>query len=105
MHKYHGSQDYIGAFHYVLLDILYAIPVIGLIFLLSHSFNTNNVIRLHYARSYFVRLLLVVLIIVLGGLALFLFNKPAFNDASSNITEWFKGFPNNILEIFRKPAR
>jgi len=34
MAKYHGKYHYMGAWKYVLLDILYAIPVIGWIFLL-----------------------------------------------------------------------
>lgn len=62
MARYHGKHHYIGAWHYVLLDILYIIPLIGLIFLLIHAFDHTNENRLHYARSYFVRLLLALII-------------------------------------------
>lgn len=63
MPKYPGKNRYIGAWGYVGLDILYAIPLIGFIFLLVHCFSSKNENRMHYARSYFVRFLLVAIII------------------------------------------
>ena len=62
MAKYRGKHVYLGAWGYVLYDILYAIPVLGFICLLAHSFDANNENRKYYARSYFARLLLVVIL-------------------------------------------
>lgn len=92
MAKYHGKRHYLGAWKYVLLDILYAIPVIGLIFLLVHAFNHNHENRLHYARSYFVRLLLVVIVcaVVVGALYLTLGAEAFFlqvNEVTKTLTE------------------
>ena len=71
MAKYRGTNNYIGAWHYVLLDILYVIPIIGFIMLLVHSFSSNNENRRHYARSYFARFLLAVIIFVIVGVVLY----------------------------------
>ena len=76
MGKYRGKHQYLSAWSYFWLDILYSIPVIGFIFLLIHSFGANNENRLHYARSYFVKLL-VVLIISAAGLLIFYLVNPA----------------------------
>ena len=66
MAKYHGKHYYLGAWSYVFLDILYFIPIIGLIFLLVHSFSDKDENRRHYARSYFARLLLILIIGLVG---------------------------------------
>lgn len=66
MAKFHGKHYYLGAWSYVLLDILYIIPVIGFIFLLVHSFSDQDENRRHYARSYFARLLLAIIICLIA---------------------------------------
>lgn len=66
MAKYHGKHYYLGAWSYVFLDILYLIPIIGLIFLIVHSFSDKNENRKHYARSYFARFLLILIICLVG---------------------------------------
>ena len=68
MAKFHGKQHYMGAWKYVLLDILYIIPIVGFIFLLIHAFNSSNENCRHYARSYFARalLFLILCLIALG---------------------------------------
>lgn len=73
MAKYHGKNYYMGAWHYVFLDILYAIPILGLIILLVHSFSNKNENRSHYARSYFARFLLVIIIVVIVAVLCYFF--------------------------------
>ena len=86
MPKYRGKQYYMGAWHYVLLDILYALPIIGLIFLLVHAFSANNENRCHYARSYFARFLLIVIILALvAGMFYLIAGQEAFQDALKDI--------------------
>ena len=43
----------IGAWGYLFLSILYAIPVIGWIFLVAHAFSDKNIVRRSFARCYF----------------------------------------------------
>ena len=62
MGKFRGKHYYLGAWNYVLLDILYFIPVIGWLCLLAHAFSDKNENRKHYARSYFVRFLMILII-------------------------------------------
>jgi len=97
MAKYHGKYHYMGAWKYVLLDILYAIPVIGWIFLLVHAFSHSNENRLHYARSYFVRLLLVVIIAVILGVTVYLtVGTEAFTQELTEVMEQYKMIPNSL---------
>lgn len=63
-----GKNKYLGAWHYVGLSILYAIPVLGWILLIFDAFNGQNENRKHYARSFFARALVTV-ILVLAALA------------------------------------
>ena len=43
----------VGAWGYLFLSILYAIPIIGWIFLIVHAFNDNNIVRRSFAKCYF----------------------------------------------------
>ena len=54
---------------YFGLNILYAIPIIGLIFLICHAIGSHNVNKRNYARSFF-----CVLVIVLVIVAIFYFS-------------------------------
>ena len=64
----------IGAWGYFGYSILFAIPVIGFIFLIIFACSGSNVNRRSYARSFFCALILIavaiVIIIVVGGGAL-----------------------------------
>lgn len=73
MAKYRGKNYYMGAWRYVFLDILYAIPILGFIMLLVHSFSNKNENRLHYARSYFARFLLALIIVVIMAVLCYFF--------------------------------
>ncbi len=53
-----------GAWAYTGLKILFAIPVVGLIFLIIFTFKRSNMNRRSFARSYWCDLLLGVILIV-----------------------------------------
>lgn len=55
----------LGPWAYVGLRILYAIPVIGFIFLLIFTFNSKNTNRANFTRSFWCELLLGIIIIAL----------------------------------------
>lgn len=63
----------IGAWSYFLLNILFAIPIIGQICLIIFACSGSNVNRRSYARSFFctaiIVAVLVVILVVTGGLA------------------------------------
>ena len=100
MAKFHGKQTYIGAWHYVLLDILYTIPVLGLIFLLAHSFSDANENRKHYARSYFVRFLVVLLIIAAAvGVYFLVVGKTEFLAKFNDLVQIWKDLVNTFKPV------
>ena len=92
MARFRGKQDYMGAWAYVLHDILYMIPVLGLIFLLVHAFGEKNENRRHYARSYFARLLLFILVCVIAsGVFYLVAGSDAFSEKVNEIADQIKG--------------
>ncbi len=54
----------LGAWAYFGLTILFSIPIIGTIFLIVFSFSDANINRRNFARSYFI--MLVISLILLG---------------------------------------
>ena len=60
------AQQYrpLGPWAYLGLNILFAIPIIGFIFLLVFTFSDKNINRRNYARSYWCALLVVIIIAV-----------------------------------------
>ena len=93
MAKFKGKQYYMGAWHYVLLDILYVIPVIGFIALLVHAFSDKNENRRHYARSYFARFLLFIILCLIGtGLYYVIAGSDAFNRTVKDIEKQWKSY-------------
>lgn len=46
-------------------NILFAIPIIGWIFLIIYAFDNSNINRKNYARSYFIVALLVIIMIAI----------------------------------------
>ena len=98
MPKFRGKHYYLGAWSYFFLSILYAVPVIGLIFLLIHSFSTGNENLRHYARSYFVRLLVIVILLAAFGAYIFLAKgMGALNERISDIAAGWQ----NLIKTFR----
>ena len=72
--QYDGSEQFkpVSAWGYVGYTILFAIPVLGLIFLIVFACSGKKINRRNYARSYFCVLLLGILAsIVLGVLVFF----------------------------------
>ena len=53
----------LSAWEYWGLGILFAIPLIGFIFLIVFSFSDKNINRRSFARSYFCSLVLVIIIL------------------------------------------
>ncbi len=54
----------VSAWGYFGLQILFAIPVVGFIFLLVFSFSNANINRRNFARSYWCGLLVAVIIVI-----------------------------------------
>ena len=52
-----------GAWKYFGYSILFALPLIGFICLIVFSFNSNNIVRRSYARSFFCSLLVIGIIL------------------------------------------
>lgn len=51
-----------GAWKYFGYSILFALPLIGFICLIVFSFNSNNIVRRSYARSFFCGFLVIAII-------------------------------------------
>ncbi len=72
----------LSAWAYFGLSVLYAIPFIGFIFLLIHTFSDSNVNRRSFARSYWCKaLVLFILVLTLYGIAYATGNQQVFQDA------------------------
>ena len=52
----------IGAWGYVGYSILYSIPLVGLIFLLVHTFSNKKINRRNYARSFWCWIIIALII-------------------------------------------
>lgn len=90
MAKYQGSNRYLGAWAYILLGILYFIPVIGWVFMIIHSCSKSNENLCHFARS---RLLgLVISLVIAGLLGFWLMSRyeNVFTDFSNFFSELVK---------------
>ncbi len=91
----------LGAWEYFGLSILYAIPVIGFIFLLVFTFSSGNINRRNYTRSYWCGLL-VILLITLAFAGVMLVRQ---NDLSSVVKDpagFFHSLTESITAPFRK---
>lgn len=64
--NYTGPSEYrpLGAWAYFGYSILFAIPIVGLIFNLVYCFSDSNINRRNYARSFWCAYLLVFVISV-----------------------------------------
>ena len=67
----------LGAWQYFALNLLFAIPIVGFVFLIVFSFKRSNINRRNYARSFFCALIVAVglflvllLILLIFGLSL-----------------------------------
>ena len=66
--EYNGPDKFrpISPWAYFGYTVLYAIPIIGLIFLIIHSISQANINRRNFARSYWCTLLLALIIIAVA---------------------------------------
>ena len=67
----------ISAWGYFEYNILFSIPIIGFIFLIVFSFDSSNINRRNYARSFFIIYLLIAIVFLIsilffGGIGIFL---------------------------------
>lgn len=127
MHEYESERDfynrmnrdnnrygYIGdkafepltAWRYFWLSVLYTIPVIGLIFWISHMCSGKNINRRSYARSYWCRIVAVVLIVfvLVKGFYVYIESPELqrwlypLNKEISQMIEKFEATQNTIME-------
>ena len=70
--QYTGNPQFrpLGAWKYFGLSLLYAIPLVGLIFLIVHSFSRRNLVRRSFARSHFCTMLVCGCILAAAAAAL-----------------------------------
>ena len=66
----------ISAWGYFGYNILFSIPIIGFIFLIVFSFDSSNINRRNYARSFFIIYLHIAIvflmsILIFGGIGIF----------------------------------
>ena len=54
----------LSAWAYVGYSLLFSIPLIGLILLIVFSFDSSNINRRNYARSYFCEILIAFIIVI-----------------------------------------
>ncbi|MBS7262962.1 MAG: hypothetical protein KIG36_05085 [Eubacteriales bacterium] len=73
---------------YFGLNILYAIPIVGFIFLLCHAIGAANVNKRNFARSFFC--VLVVVLIIFGIILL----TGALTGAAGSLADWLKNLSN-----------
>ena len=60
-----SQYEPLGAWSYVWLRFLFAIPVVGFIFLLVYTFSDANLNRRSFARSYWCELLIATIVALL----------------------------------------
>lgn len=62
-YEYEGDCSPISPWGYFWYNVLFAIPIVGFIFLLVFSFGADNVNLKNYARSFFCGLLISLIIL------------------------------------------
>lgn len=55
----------LSAWAYWGLSILYAVPIVGFVFLIINSFNSSNINRRSFTRSYWINTIIAVTIIII----------------------------------------
>lgn len=65
MMPYNGPKEYkpLSPWAYWGLSLLYAVPVVGLVFMIIFSISKGNINRRNFTRSYWITLLLIVVLI------------------------------------------
>ncbi len=60
-----GKYRPLGMWEYFAYSILFAIPLIGIVFLVIFSFDGSNINRRNYARSFFCSVILFVILVAI----------------------------------------
>lgn len=71
-YSYEGSEQFrpLSPWSYFWYSVLFALPVIGLISLLVFSFNSTNINRRNFARSFWCAILMAILVaLIIFGLS------------------------------------
>jgi len=76
---------------YFGLAFLYTIPIVGLVFLLIHTFSEKNINRRNFARSYWCWIVLLLIFLALSiGLAYAGGGPEGAKDAFNELVQGFK---------------
>lgn len=82
----------VSSWGFVGLQILYSIPVVGLIFLLIHTFSKSNLSRRNFARSIWCWALLIIifsLVCLIVGLVLLLLTGIGLNELAYGLNAYY----------------
>lgn len=55
----------LGAWTYFGLSLLFSVPIVGFIFMIVFSFDSSNINRRNYARSFFCWLIIIVALTII----------------------------------------
>ena len=59
------DQTPLSPWTYFGLELLYSIPIIGVLFLIVHAIGASNINKRNFARSYFCLLVIIAILFVL----------------------------------------
>lgn len=79
-----------GAWKFFFLQVLYAIPVIGLICLIVHAIGSKNITKRSFARSYFVAILVSIILTVIAAIVVVVMGidvQAMLNDLQAQIPQ------------------
>lgn len=79
----------LGMWEYFAYSILFAIPVVGFVFLVIYSLDGSNINRRNYARSFFCGLILFIILTVIlasAGILGLIFGRLIPDGGSSAMT-------------------
>lgn len=82
----------VSSWGFVGLQILYSIPVVGLVFLLIHTFSKSNLSRRNFARSIWCWILLAIifsLVCLIVGLVLLLLTGIGLNELAYGLNAYY----------------
>ena len=99
MPKYSGKRKLMGAWKYVLLDLLFMIPVIGWFFAFCFAIDATqeHENRVRYARAFLVRLFLVIVICaVYVGIVYYAKGEIGFSAHMDNLYKRFLVLINSL---------
>lgn len=81
----------LSAWSYFGLAILYTVPILGLIFLLIHTFSDKNINRRNFARSYWCWVVLLIFFLLIAiGISYANGGAPAVQEFLGGIVETAK---------------